>query len=288
VSALHEFLRDRAEGDLLAWTDQLEACRRFAVSAAAVEGSALETGLLPMRYRRNRSTISLEEQLRLFRSRVAVIGCGGLGGYLIEELSRIGVGTLVVVDPDVFEEHNLNRQLLSSPTRLGMPKVDAARERVVEINPAVTVFPHRAALDATNATQLLAGCSAVVDGLDNVLTRRELAAACRELRVPLVHGAIAGWYGQVAVQLPGEEISGLLRPTPQGKGVETTLGNPSFTPAVIASLQVAETVKVLLARGTTLSGRVLFVNLLDMSFEDLRHAGHVATGAARSPAIQGG
>ena len=87
------------------------------------------------------------------------------------------MGTLVVVDPDVFEEHNLNRQLLSSPTRLGMPKVDAARERVVEINPAVTVVPHRAALDATNATQRLAGCSAVVDGLDNVLTRRELAAS---------------------------------------------------------------------------------------------------------------
>ena len=85
----------------------------------------------------------MADQLRLFRSRVAVIGCGGLGGYLIEQLARLGVGTLVLVDPDVFEEHNLNRQLLSSPAHLGIPKVDVARERVAAINPAVTVEPHR-------------------------------------------------------------------------------------------------------------------------------------------------
>lgn len=271
ANGLPAFLRARAEGDLLPWGAQLEASERFGVALAEVERVTLECALLPARYRRNRETVSTAEQHRLFQSRVAIVGCGGLGGYLVEELTRLGVGTLVLVDPDVFEEHNLNRQLLSSPARLGKAKVDVGAERVAAVNPATTVVAHRVAFSRENGGELLAGCSAVVDGLDNVLTRRELAEVCRTLAVPLVYGAIAGWYGQVAVQLPGADISPLLRPTPAGKGVETKLGNPSFTPAVIASLQVAEVTKVLLGRGTHLAGRALFANLLDMEFEVIRH-----------------
>jgi molybdopterin/thiamine biosynthesis adenylyltransferase len=272
IPGLREFLKARAEGDLLPWKDQLEASRRSGATLAAVELAALETGLLPMRYRRNRITVTLEDQLRVFRSRVAVIGCGGLGGYVVEELARLGVGTLVLVDPDVFEEHNLNRQLLSSPSRLGTPKVDAGRERVVAINPAVTVVTHRAPFTTENGRDLLAGCAVVVDGLDTIPARRELATVCRELAIPLVHGAIAGWYGQITVQLPGADITPLLRATPAGKGVETQLGNPSFTPAVVASLQVAEAAKLLLGRGEPLAGRILFVNLLEMKFDEVAHA----------------
>ncbi len=271
AEGLREFLLARAEGDVVSWATQVEAARRFAVSLATAEREALAAGLLPGRYRRNRATITLEDQLRLFQSRVAVIGCGGLGGYLVEELARLGVGTLVAVDPDVFEEHNLNRQLLSSPRRLGLAKVDAARERVAEINPAVTVLAHRVALSAANGRELLSGCAVVLDGLDNVLVRRELAQLCRELEVPLVHGAIAGWYGQITVQPPGGDISPLLRATAQGKGIETKLGNPAFTPAVVASLQVAEATKLLVSRGTPLVGRTLFVNLLDMTFDEVRN-----------------
>lgn len=266
---LREFLASRVEGDLLPWSCQLEACERFGLSPSAVELAALEAGFLPTRYRRNRITLSIEDQLRVFRSRVAIIGCGGLGGYLVEELARLGVGTLVLVDPDVFEEHNLNRQLLSSVARLGSAKVQAGRDRVAEINPAVTIAAHQVSLGVANGRTLLSGCSAVVDGLDNVLVRRELATLCRDLGLPLVHGAIAGWYGQVTVQMPGGDITPWLRASPEGKGVETKLGNPSYTPAVIASLQVAELVKVLLRRGKSLAGRVLFVDLLNMKFEEL-------------------
>jgi molybdopterin/thiamine biosynthesis adenylyltransferase len=272
AEALREFLACRAEGDLLPWSAQREASERFGRSLADIEAAALGWELLPGRYRRNRETVSVVDQLRLFRSRVAVIGCGGLGGYVIEQLARLGVGTLVLVDPDVFEEHNLNRQLLSSPAHLGAAKVAVARERVAAINPAVTAEPHRTAFCRDNARELLTGCSAVVDALDNVLVRRELATACRELGLPLVHGAIAGWYGQVAVQLPGGDLSRLLRPTSSsGKGVETKLGNPSFTPAVIASLQATELTKILLGRGKLLADRALFVNLLDMEFDEIRH-----------------
>ncbi len=268
---MREFLLSRAEGDkgkqkdFLSWEAQCEAARRFDSSLAQVEEAALSAGLLPMRYRRNRQTLSIQDQLQLFRSRVAIIGCGGLGGYHIEQLARLGVGTLVLVDPDVFEEHNLNRQLLSSLKSLGKPKVEVGRERVAEINPAVTTVALRTAFCRENGPKLLYGSAAVVDGLDNALVRRELADVCREMSVPMVHGAIAGWYGQVAVQMPGDDISPLFGRS--AHGMETVFGNPAFTPAVIASLQVAEVTKILLGRGG--AGKMLFVDLSTMAFETL-------------------
>src|SRR5512133_248942 len=133
------FLKECVEGDLIPWVAQVAAAERFGVSLAQVESSILALGLLPARYQRNRQAISAEQQRILFHSRVAVIGCGGLGGYVIEELARLGVGTIIAIDPDVFEEHNLNRQLLSSPATLGRAKVEAAAARIAEINPAVTL-----------------------------------------------------------------------------------------------------------------------------------------------------
>ena len=129
MADLITFLRGWAEENLLPWRYQKAASELFGITMGEVEGAALEAGLLPARYHRNGNTISLEQQLLLFRSHVAVIGSGGLGGYIIEQLARLGVGRITAVDPDVFEEHNLNRQLLSSPEALGKPKVDAALNR---------------------------------------------------------------------------------------------------------------------------------------------------------------
>jgi molybdopterin/thiamine biosynthesis adenylyltransferase len=208
--------------------------------------------------------------LTLFRSRVAVIGCGGLGGYVVEELSRMGVGNIVVIDPDVFEEHNLNRQLFSSTENLGTAKVEAASRRIREINPAVTMVPVQAAFSAMNGEELLAGCQLAVDALDTISTRLELAEVCASLRIPLVHGAIAGWFGHVATQFPGDDTLQTIYGTwKTGKGVEQTLGNPSFTPAVIASLEVAEVCKLLTGQGTPLRGRQLMIDLFSMEMEIL-------------------
>jgi len=121
VEELRAFLATRAQGDLLPWAGQVAAADRFHRTVGSVEESALELGLMPARYQRNRRTISTAEQLKLFRSRVVIVGAGGLGGYVVEELARLGVGTLVVADPDTFEEHNLNRQLLALPANLGAP-----------------------------------------------------------------------------------------------------------------------------------------------------------------------
>jgi molybdopterin/thiamine biosynthesis adenylyltransferase len=280
VEDLRGFLRSCAQGDLISWASQVAAADRFLRSVFSVEEAALEMGLMPARYQRNRRTISTAEQLRLFRSRVVIAGAGGLGGYLVEELARLGVGTLVVADPDTFEEHNLNRQLLATPANLGAPKVEAAVERVGRVNPAVRVIPLQRAFSRENGAELLSRADAAVDALDTVTDRVELARTCRELGVPMVHGAIAGWYGQMATQMPGEDITPFIyRSVNEPKGVETTLGNPAFTPAVVASLQVAEVCKILLGQGRCLNRRMLFLDLLEMEFEEVPIASGPAPGA---------
>ena len=267
------FIRSRRIGDLLPWADQVAAAERFGLSLAQVEGLTLAADILPGRYQRNRRMLSCADQRTLFNSRVAIIGCGGLGGYVLEELARLGVGELLVVDPDVFEEHNLNRQLLASPLDLGRRKVDVAVERVARVNPAVSVTAVPAAFDSTRGG-LLQGARVAVDGLDSIDARLELASVCRDLGIPLVHGAIAGWYGQLTTQPPGEllleKIYGRAGHAIASNGVEKELGNPSFTPAVVASLEVAEVCKLLLGRGTTLAGRCLNIDLLDMEFCEIR------------------
>ncbi|MBU5614083.1 HesA/MoeB/ThiF family protein [Geomonas azotofigens] len=268
MDQLSSFLKEHAEGDLICWQYQAEAARRFRITVAQAERAILEMGLLPARYQRNVGTVSPKGQLVLHGSRVAVVGCGGLGGYVVEHLARLGVGTIVAVDPDLFEEHNLNRQLLSSIEALGTPKAAAAAQRVADINPAVTVLPVQDCFCPDNAGELIAGCSAAVDALDNVQSRLELADACNTFGVPLVHGAIAGWYGQVATQLPGQAtLRHIYRSWSSGAGVERELGNPSFTPAAVASLQAAEVCKLLLGTGRPLTGRKLVVDLLHMDMD---------------------
>jgi molybdopterin/thiamine biosynthesis adenylyltransferase len=189
---------------------------------------------------------------------------------VLEELARLGVGQIVAIDSDCFEEHNLNRQLLSTPGTLGQAKVAAAVQRLAEINPAVTVKPVQDLLTRANGRDLLDGADCVVDAVDNVTARLDLEAICSELSIPLVHGAIAGWYGHVATVYPGEgTLQKLYRHWTGGKGIEQQLGNPSFTPALIASMQTAEVCKVLLGLGTPLRNRQLSFNLLDMEVEEV-------------------
>ncbi|MBU4425393.1 MAG: HesA/MoeB/ThiF family protein, partial [Proteobacteria bacterium] len=165
---------------------------------------ALTLGICPYRYLRNREAISLQEQLGLAKSRVAVIGAGGLGGQVILLLARMGIGTLVVVDYDVFDETNLNRQALSSMETLGKPKPEAAAATVSSINPAVKVIPCQVKLDSSNAPEILTGANVVVDALDNVQDRFLLERTTKKLGIPLVHGALAGFEGQVMTIFPGD------------------------------------------------------------------------------------
>ena len=219
------------------------------------------------RYIRNIEAISEEENAALFDKKVCVIGCGGLGGYIIEILARIGVGNLIVVDGDVFEESNLNRQLLSKTDLLGKSKAESAYRRVLEINPEVKVKYIYDFLDESNYSEIINNSDVAVDALDNIKTKKFLQRACEELGIPLVHGAIGGWYGQVTTIFPGDRTLDIIYKGEEEKGQKKILGNLPFTASYTASLQSAEVIKLLIKRGDLLRKKILFMDLLNNESE---------------------
>ena len=220
-------------------------------------------------YERN-GIITKKVQDKLKSKSVCVIGCGGLGGYVIEMLSRFGVGQLTLVDGDVFNESNLNRQLLCLMQTLKKSKAFTAAERVEAINPDIQVNVIATYVDEDNILNILNGHDVVVDALDSNVARLIVLEACRALGLPCVHGAIAGWYGQVSTVFPEDTFVRTNLSQAKSKGIELELGNPSFTPACIASYQVAETIKVLLNKGTLYREQILYIDLLDNEVEIIR------------------
>ena len=224
------------------------------------------------RYDRNVTALSEEECARLANAKVVVVGCGGLGGLVIEALARIGVGHLRVIDGDVFEESNLNRQLLCTEETLGREKAVVAAERIHAVNSEVEVEPVVTYLGEANAAALFYGADCVVDCLDNLEARFWAAHACQHLGIPIVYGAIAGWFGQACTVYPGDPSFACAYGEPFESGGESQhkkLGNLPFTAYVISSIQASETVKVLLKRSGQIRNRLLMVDLLDGSVDDM-------------------
>lgn len=215
------------------------------------------------RYSRNIPSLSEEEFLCLRDKRVLVVGCGGLGGHLVELLARIGIGNIRVVDGDVFESSNLNRQLLSLPELLGKSKAMAAADRIHSIAPATSVEAVDAFLTEKNAQRLLSGCHIVLDGLDNVPSRKVLSAACTKAGIPYVYGAVHGWVAQTAISMPGDGLIELLYPDRILVNDKSVL---SFTPALCASMQAALCVKLLTGKAVD-TGTIYYYDLLNQEFE---------------------
>jgi len=136
-----------------------------------------------------------------------------------------------------------------------------------EVNSEVVIHPIVLMLKQENCLELIKGHDIVVDALDNTLSRKILAKGCNELEIPLIHGAIAGWYGQVSTILPGDNTMERLYHGAEDHGVETELGNPAFTPALVASIQVAEVTKVLFGKGELLQNRLLTLDLLTHEYD---------------------
>jgi len=220
---------------------------------------------LDERYLRNLPAISPADQQLLAQKRVLVAGCGGLGGYIIEFLARLGIEEITVVDGDVFHASDLNRQILCTADSLGRCKVSAAAERIRDINPHIRVCAVNAFLTADNASVLLKGQDLVFDGLDNVASRLLLEDACTQENIPLIHGAICGWSAQAAVIPPG---SGLLRRLYQSPAPEEKTVLP-FTPALCAAMQVSLGVTLLCGREREISQSLFFFDLEDMQWQSL-------------------
>lgn len=223
------------------------------------------------RYGRNKPLISGEEQALLKSCTAAIAGLGGLGGTVAEQMVRLGFGKLILIDSDVVEESNLNRQLFAVESSVGKAKTLAARQRLSAVNQKTVLEAHAARIDEKNAVKLLGGADIVIDALDNITSRKIIRDACKVLEVPMVHGAVGGWCGQVCFIPPGGDALDRLYPDGGARaGTEpAVVPAPAFTAAVVASLQVAQAVKWRLGKGGLLTGRVLYIDLLTQEFDVL-------------------
>ncbi|MCU0668367.1 MAG: molybdopterin-synthase adenylyltransferase MoeB [Myxococcota bacterium] len=228
------------------------------------------------RYRRHLTLpeFGLAAQQRLLASRVLLIGAGGLGCPTALYLAAAGVGTIGIVDDDVVDASNLQRQILYGTRDLGRPKVEVARERIVAQNPDVTVEPFATRLSSENALEILGRYDVVVDGTDNFPTRYLSNDACVLLGRPNVYGSIFRFEGQASVfDAKRGPCYRCLHPEPPPPGAVPSCaegGVLGVLPGVIALIQATEAIKVLTGIGEPLIGRLLLYEALSMRFDEFR------------------
>ncbi len=225
-------------------------------------------------------------QIKLMGSKVLLIGAGGLGSPSAYYLAAAGIGTLGVVDHDVVDRSNLQRQILHTEARVGMPKVDSARETLEALNPKIKVVGYKTHLDANNVEEILSGYDVIVDGTDNLPTRYLINDACVKLGLPNVHAAVYRFEGQITVFWPGRVLPAQLDPAkhrggcyrcmfPEPPPAEmapscSEIGVLGVMPGVIGVLQAVETIKILLDIGEPLVGKMLYYDALRANFTEFK------------------
>ena len=221
-------------------------------------------------------------QTRLAQATVAVVGAGGLGCPALQYLAAAGVGCIRVIDSDIVERSNLQRQILFTDGEVGQNKADVAAARLRAQNPLIQVEAHPVRLTARNAAELLTGADVIVNGADNFPTRYLVSDASVLLGVPHVHGAVHRFEGEVSVFLPGGPCYRCLHPTPPAPGTVPSCseaGVLGVLPGLVGTLQATETLKLLLGLGLPLVGRFLLLDALTLRFRELRLARNPACAA---------
>ena len=233
------------------------------------------------RYARHLSIPDIGEkgQLKLMDSKVLLIGAGGLGSPSAYYLAAAGVGTLGIIDDDVVDRSNLQRQILHTEERIGMAKVDSARIALEALNPDVKVVAHQTRIDSSNVEALFGDYDVIVDGSDNLPTRYLISDACVKLGKPNVHAAVYRFEGQITVFWPGYEgdVRGSCYrcmfpepPPPELAPSCAEAGVLGVMPGIFGLLQAVETIKILLNIGTPLVGRMLHYDALSGEFMEMR------------------
>ncbi len=218
--------------------------------------------------------ISDQGQEKLLQSKVLIIGAGGLGSPVALYLAAAGVGSLGIVDDDVVDRSNLQRQIIHDEAHIGVSKIESARYRLRSLNPAINIHAHNLRLDDSNVDELIAGYDLVVDGSDNLATRYCVNDACVKHAVTLVYGAVFRFQGQVAVfnyRDASGELSACYRCLFVDNGVSepptcSDVGVLGVLPGVIGTLQATEALKVLLGIGEPLTGALLSYDALSAGF----------------------
>jgi molybdopterin/thiamine biosynthesis adenylyltransferase/rhodanese-related sulfurtransferase len=213
-------------------------------------------------------------QLRLLSSKVLMIGAGGLGSPAALYLAAAGVGTIGIVDDDVVDASNLQRQVLHNTERIGQPKSESARATLTALNPDVEIVEYRERLNRDNVDRIVSGYDVVVDGTDNFPTRYLLNDASLNHRVPVVHASIFRFEGQLTVFKPYEgPCYRCLFPEPPPAELAPSCaegGVLGVLPGIMGTLQATEALKILLGIGEPLVGRLLLFDALDMTFDEVQ------------------
>jgi adenylyltransferase/sulfurtransferase len=216
--------------------------------------------------------IGPEGQAAICDGSVLVVGAGGLGSPAIQYLAAAGVGRLGIVDDDAVERSNLQRQVVHGDADIGRPKAESAAEFVADLNPDVSVDRHDTRVDSGNVDSLVADYDVVVDASDNFPTRFLLNDACVFADTPLTHGAVYRFEGQATTFTGGQPCYRCLFPEAPPEGTVpncATAGVLGVLPGTVGCLQATETVKCLLGKGESLSGRLVAFDAMDMTFEEV-------------------
>ncbi len=218
--------------------------------------------------------VGLDGQKRLKAAKVLCIGTGGLGSPLLLYLAAAGIGNIGIVDFDIVDHSNLQRQVIHGTSWVGKPKIESAKNRIHEINPHCQVDLYETRISSENALDILKSYDVVVDGTDNFPTRYLVNDACVLLNKPNVYGSIFRFEGQATVfNYEGGPNYRDLYPEPPPPGMVPSCaegGVLGILPGMIGVIQATETIKIVLGQGTTLSGRLLLYNSLDMTFRELK------------------
>jgi len=228
------------------------------------------------RYQRHLSLPEVGEkgQQKLLEAKVLLLGAGGLGSPAAMYLAAAGVGTIGIIDMDVVDESNLQRQVIHNTERVGQRKVDSARQTITSLNPDIDVVTFDTRLGADNILEVLSGWDAVIDGADNFPSRYLLNDASVKLGIPVVHGSIFRFEGQVTIfdplQGPTYRDYVPVPPPPELAPSCAEAGVLGVLPGVIGSIQALETIKVILNLGDSLRGRILAFDALEMTFREYK------------------
>ena len=219
------------------------------------------------------SEVGGKGQRKLLNSKVLLVGAGGLGSPAALYLAAAGVGTLGIVDFDLVDLSNLQRQILHHGHDVGRPKITSAKETINDINPDVKVIPHETRLSSENIMEIIADYDIVLDGTDNFPTRYLINDACVLSGKPNVHGSIFRFEGQATVFAPGKGCYRCLYPAPPPPGMVPSCqeaGVLGVLPGVVGTIQAIETIKLILGIGDSLAGRLLLFDALGMDFREVR------------------
>ena len=264
----HEYLKY----PILPFSKTGDISSKTSITQKHIEKIALEKKIIPERYIRNFNSITIEQQLKLLCSKVCIIGAGGLGGSVLENLSRIGIGKIIIIDGDQFSASNLNRQKYCFQNNIGQKKVKEAITQSKKINSAIEIYDVDKYISKDNIGDIIKSPDIIIDCLDNISTRFILSEYASKINIPIISAAISGNTGHLMVIEPSDKSLHSIYGDPEkihSTGNETKSGCLAHTVNFIAALQCSETVKVLLNTGNITKKKLLVIDLLENTFETL-------------------